>query len=225
MAKSKAHSYSSLKAFETCPRQYHEVRVLKKHPFVETEEQRYGNRLHKAAELYVLRGTPLEPEFEFIRGLLDTLKAKAGAKHPEQELCVTPKLHPTGWWDADGYLRGKVDLVILQPERKHAFVVDYKTGKDKYIDTDQLDICALLLFQHYEWLDVVSGGLLYVGANTFHRHTTRREDAPKLWQQYRERLSKIEGAFASGVWSPKQSGLCKRHCVCVDCEFNGRAGA
>ena len=169
MAKSKAHSYSSLKAFETCPRQYHEVRVLKKYPFVETEEQRYGDRLHKAAELYVLRSTPLEPEFEFIRPVLDTLKAKAGAKHPEQELCVTPKLHPTGWWDADGYLRGKVDLAILQPERKHAFVVDYKTGKDKYIDTDQLDICALLLFQHYEWLDVVSSGLLFVGANTFHR--------------------------------------------------------
>lgn len=221
MAKSKAHSYSSLKAFETCPRQYHEVRILKLHPFVETEEQRYGNRLHKAAELYVKNGTPLQPEFEFIKPLLDTLIAKAGAKLPEQELCVTPKLHPTGWWDTDGYLRGKVDLVVLQPERRHAYVVDYKTGKDKYIDTDQLDICALLLFQHYEWLDVVSSGLLYVGANTFHRHTTRREDAAKLWQQYRERLSAIDGALESGVWNPKRSGLCKKHCPVSNCEFWG----
>lgn len=221
MAKSKAHSYSSLKAFETCARQYHEVRVLKLHPYVESEEQRYGNRLHKAAELYVKHGTPLTPEFEFIKPLLDTLIAKAGAKMPEQELCVTPKLHPTGWWDADGYLRGKVDLVVLQPERRHAYVVDYKTGKDKYIDTDQLDICALLLFQHYEWLDVVSSGLLYVGANTFHRHTTRREDAARLWQQYRERLAAIDGAHESGVWNPKRSGLCKKHCPCTGCEYHG----
>lgn len=221
MAKSKAHSYSSLKAFETCPRQYHEVRVLKLHPFVETEERRYGNRLHKAAELYVKSGTPLQPEFDFIKPLLDTLIAKAGAKMPEQELCVTPKLHPTGWWDADGYLRGKVDLVVLQPERRHAYVVDYKTGKDKHIDTDQLDICALLLFQHYEWLDVVSSGLLYVGANTFHRHSTRREDAAKLWQQYRERLAAIDGALETGVWNPKRSGLCKKHCPVSNCEFWG----
>lgn len=223
MAKSKAQSYSSLKAFETCPRQFHEVRVLKKYPFVETEEQRYGNRLHKAAELYVLKGTPLAQEFEFIKPVLDALLAKAGSKHPEQELCVTPRLHPTGWWDADGYLRGKIDLTILQPERKHAFVVDYKTGKDKYIDTDQLDICALLLFQHYDWLEVVSSGLLYVGANTFHRHETRREDADKLWQQYRERLAKLEGAFATGVWNPKQSGLCRKHCPVKECEHNGAA--
>jgi hypothetical protein len=223
MAESKAHSYSSLKNFETCPRQYHEVRVLKKYPWVETDEQRYGNRLHKAAELYVRDGMPLEDEFRFIQSLLDTLIQKAGEKLAEQELCVSAKLEPRGWWDVDGYLRGKVDLVVLQPERRHAFVVDYKSGKDKYIDTDQLDICALLLFQHHDWLDVVSGGLLYVGANTFHRHTTMRTDAAKLWQQYRERLAKIEGAFAADVWNPKQSGLCKRHCVVTECEHNGNS--
>lgn len=220
MAKSKAHSYSSLKAFETCPRQYHAVRVLKLHPFTETEAMRYGTRLHKAAELYVNDGTALESEFEFIKPLLDTLVAKEGTHLAEQELCVSPKLEPRGWWDSDGFLRGKLDLTILQPERRHAYVVDYKTGGDKYADFDQLDVCALLLFQHYPWLDVVSGGLLFVAANTFHKHTVLRTDADRLWQSYRERLAKIDGAFASGVWNPKQSGLCKKHCV-VECEFNG----
>ena len=221
MTRKYAYSYSMLKNFETCPRQYHEVRVLKKYPYVETEEQRYGNRLHKAAELYVKDGIPLELEFEFIKPLLDTLIAKAGMKLAEQELCVSPDLQPIGWWSHDGYLRGKVDLVVLQPERKHAFVVDYKSGKDKYIDTDQLDICALLLFEHHPWLEVVSGGLLYVGANTLHRHTTMRTDAKRLWSQYRDRLARIEEAFESNVWNPKQSGLCRKHCVCVECEFNG----
>jgi hypothetical protein len=223
MAKSKAHSYSSIKAFETCARQFHEVRVLKRFPFVETDEIRYGNRLHKAAELYVRDGKELEPEFVFIKTLLDELIRKAGAKVAEQELCVSAHLEPRGWWDADGYLRGKVDLVVLQPERRHAFVVDYKSGKDKYIDTDQLDICALLLFQHHPWLDVVSGGLLYVAANTFHRHTTLRSDAERLWQKYRERIAKIDGAFATDTWNPTQSGLCKKHCMVKECEFNGQS--
>ena len=221
MAKPKCHSYSSLKNFETCPRQYHAIRVLKLYPYVESEEQRYGNRLHKAAEEYVRDGVALEPEFAFIKSLLDELSNKAGEKQAEYELCVDAKLGPRGWWDSMGYLRAKVDLAVLQPERRHAFVVDYKTGKDKYIDTDQLDICALLLFQHYDWLDVVSGGLLYVAANTFHRHTTLRVDADRLWQKYRERIAKIDGAFATDVWNPKQSGLCKKHCPVDTCEFQG----
>jgi len=219
--KSKCHSYSSLKNFETCPRQYHEIRVLKKHPYVESDAQRYGNRLHKAAELYVKDDAALTDEFAFIKPLIDSLIRKEGQKLAEQELCVSPRLEPRGWWDADGFLRAKVDLVVLQPERHHAFVVDYKSGSDRYPDTDQLDICAMLLFRHYDWLDVVSGGLLYVTGNTLHRHTTMRADADKLWRNYRERLAKIDGAFATGVWNPKQSGLCRRNCVVTSCEFNG----
>jgi len=221
MAKSKAHSYSALKNFETCPRQYHEIRVLKNFPYVESDAQRYGNRMHKAAELYVRDSTPLEAEFEFVKPLLDSLVAKAGEKLAEQELCVDARLNPRGWWDSAGFLRAKVDLVVLQPERGHAFVVDYKSGSDRYSDTDQLDICAMLLFQHYDWLQVVSGGLLYVAGNTLHRHTTLRADAEKLWRSYRERLAKIDGAFATNVWHPKQSGLCRKHCKVTSCEFCG----
>lgn len=221
MGKSRAYSYSMISAFETCPRQFQEMRVLKLHPWVETDEQRYGNRLHKAAERYVADDVPLEPEFVFIQPMLDALKRKAGEKQVEKELCVSPKLHPRGWWADDGYLRGKVDFIALQPEQKHAFVVDYKTGKDKYIDMDQLDICALLLFQHHDWLETVSSALLFVGANTFHKHTTLRKDAPRLWQEYRERIARVEHAYASNVWNPKQSGLCKKYCPCTGCEFNG----
>ena len=63
--------------------------------------------------------------------------------------------------------------------------------------------------------------LLFVGANTFHKHQTRREDAPRLWQKYREKIAAPEGAKASGVWNPKRSGLCKKHCPVAECEFYG----
>jgi len=41
-------SHSSLKDFEGCARRYHEVKVLKKHPFPDTEQIRYGKELHTA---------------------------------------------------------------------------------------------------------------------------------------------------------------------------------
>jgi hypothetical protein len=44
--KKPAWSHSSLKDFEGCARRYHEVKVLKKYPFQETEATRYGNQVH-----------------------------------------------------------------------------------------------------------------------------------------------------------------------------------
>jgi hypothetical protein len=43
-------SHSALKDFEGCARRYHEVKVLKKFPFQDTDQTRYGKDLHKAAE-------------------------------------------------------------------------------------------------------------------------------------------------------------------------------
>lgn len=58
MTKPIAWSHTALKDYEGCPRRYHEVRVLKKYPFQETEATRYGNDLHKAIELYIQNQTP-----------------------------------------------------------------------------------------------------------------------------------------------------------------------
>ena len=49
-AKKVTWSHSSLKDYEGCARRYHEVKILKNYPFVETEATRYGKVLHKAAE-------------------------------------------------------------------------------------------------------------------------------------------------------------------------------
>jgi hypothetical protein len=48
-----------MKGFETCPKQYYHVNVLKQFPFEETEATRYGTEFHKAAEDFMRDGTPL----------------------------------------------------------------------------------------------------------------------------------------------------------------------
>ena len=128
------------KALETCLRQFHAVRAQAVPVRRDRGAVLRQTGCTKPPSCNVKNGTPLAGTSSSSSSLcFDALVAKAGSKHPEQELCVTPKLHPTGWWDADGYLRGKVDLTILQPERKaRVRVVDYKTGKDGHIDTDQL---------------------------------------------------------------------------------------
>ena len=104
-------------------------------------------------------------------------------------------------------------------ENKKAWIVDYKTGSNKYPDTDQLELMALLTFAHYPDIDKVNAALLFVVKESITKLTVRREDAEKLWWKYRERVAKIESSHSSGVWNPKQSGLCK-WCAVTSCEFN-----
>jgi len=46
-------SYSSLKQYTNCPKQYHEIRVLKNYTGKENEAMMYGKEVHTALENYV----------------------------------------------------------------------------------------------------------------------------------------------------------------------------
>ena len=44
-------SFSRLKSFETCPKQFYHVTVLGEYPVVQTDAMTYGTAMHKAAEI------------------------------------------------------------------------------------------------------------------------------------------------------------------------------
>ena len=46
-------SYSKIKSFETCPKQFYHVKVAAEYPEATNEAMLYGNRLHTAAALDV----------------------------------------------------------------------------------------------------------------------------------------------------------------------------
>ena len=138
-------SHSALKDYEGCPRRYHETKVLKKYPFTDTDATRYGKLLHEAAEFYIKDDKPLPPEFEFIKNLLDALKARPGRKLCEYEMGVRADLTPCGFMDKDVWCRGIADLLIINDDNLTARVIDYKTGNNKYPDREQLKLMALMV--------------------------------------------------------------------------------
>jgi hypothetical protein len=211
-------SHSALKDYENCPRKYHEVRVLKKHKFEETEQTRYGEQFHKAAEDY-LKGKPLPKEFDFIKPTLDALFSKKGVKHGELKMAVTTDLQPCDWFSKKVWVRGIADLIIIDDEDKLAWVVDYKTGSNKYPDRDQLDLMSLLVFAHFPQVEFVNSALVFVIKESMTKHKVTLEDSDSLWWGYRQRVSRIESSLDTGVWNPKQSGLCP-WCPVTSCEFN-----
>lgn len=215
-------SHSSLKQFETCQRQYHEIKVLKKWPFEQGEQALYGEQLHLAAELYVKDGTPIPPQFAFIKPTVDALLAKKGDKYPEHEMALDEQLNVVAWDSPDVWVRGIADLLIIDEEEGVAWCIDYKTGSDRYPDKNQLDLMSLMVFKHFPAITEVRGALLFVVKNSMTKHKVTREQEEALWWKYRERVASIAGCMDTGVWRPKQSGLCKKYCQVLTCEYNGR---
>jgi hypothetical protein len=144
-----------------------------------------------------------------------------GEKLCEFKMGLRDDLSVCDFFADDCWVRGVADLVVLSPCGTKARSFDYKSGGDKYPDTDQLMLMALMLFQHFPTLQSVSGGLLFVLKGTISKHKVQRHQAEQLWWRWRERAAKIESSIAANYWPPKQNGLCKKYCPVVHCEFVG----
>jgi len=212
-------SHSSLKDFEGCARRYHQVKIMKMYPFVETEATRYGNELHKAAELYVGEGTPLPKQFEFIQETLDALINKPGRKLAEYKMTLKEDLTPTEWFSKDAWVRGVADLLIIDDDNLTAWVVDYKTGNNKYPDRDQLRLMSIMVFKHFPHIRKVNSALLFVVKNDMVKHSMSVDEMDAEWWKYRERVSRIASCIDNDVWNPTRTPLCG-WCPCTGCEFH-----
>jgi len=214
-------SHSALKDFEGCARRYHEVKVLKKYSTQETEQIRYGTELHAAAENYVKDGTPMPEQFAFMTPVMGALMSKPGRKIPEHEMALTENLKPCDFNSPDMWVRGIADLLIMDDDNLTAWVVDYKTGNNKYPDTDQLVLMSLLVFAHFPHVRQVNSALLFVVKESMVKYKMTVDEAPAHWQRYRERVAKLNACFANDVWNPTQTPLCN-WCPVKGCEFNPR---
>jgi len=222
MSKAAPWSFSRIKAFEQCPKQFYHEKVLKQYPFIQTEAMIYGNQFHKACEDYIGKGEPLPERFMYIKDALDKLNQRKGVKICEQRLGVTANLEPCKFGARNVWFRGIVDLAILDEDSGIGWIIDYKTGKSaKYADKGQLELMALAIFAHYPKITSIRAGLLFVVANKLVKETYEVADRANLWEKWSSNYATMEKAFEADVWNPRPSGLCKRHCPVTECAHNG----
>lgn len=221
MHKIKAWSYSAIKSFNNCPRQYYHLKVLKDYEEPKTAALDYGKELHAAAEHYIRDGVEIPARFGFIKGVLDKLNEYPGEKLCEYKMGLTENLDPCDFFAKDVWWRGVADLLII--DGNTAWCVDYKSGNSaKYADTDQLELMALAIFKHFPEVEVVKGGLLFVVAKAFPRAKYGRADEGRLWEKWFKEHERMKVAYKTDVWNPRPSGLCRKHCAVLSCPHNGR---
>lgn len=214
-------SYSSLKKFKTCPRQYYEVKVAKNFIEREHESALYGKEFHLAAEEYVRDDKPLSEKFKFAKHMLDTVKSTPGTKYCEMELGLTKDLRACDFNSPDYWFHGIADIVIISPCGTKAKVLDWKTGSAKYADLGQLELMALCIFARFPEVQKVDACLVFVVQNDFRKSKYVLKDTHAYWRNWMPEVSRLERAYQTGVWNPNPSGLCKKHCPVTSCLHHG----
>ena len=210
-------SFSALKEYVNCPRQYQELKVLKRYEKKATEQMLYGTVVHKACEDYVAEGKPLEKNYLRFKPVLDSLVAIPGTKYPEHEMALTRDKEPCGFKDENRWVRGIVDLLIVDGDQ--AFIVDYKTGSNRYPDPKQLKLMALMTFAHFPEVKRIKAGLLFVMHESFMDEEYSRDQIPKLWNYFSTDLERLNISYENDIWNPNPTPLCG-WCPVKSCEFH-----
>ena len=215
-------SYSRIKAFEQCPKQFYHMKVVKDYDDRVTDAMLYGTAFHTAAEEYVRDGTPMPERFDYAVPAIDSLVSKKGEKLCEYELGLDEDLKPCTFSDEDVWFRGIADLIILDDDL--AWIIDYKTGKSaRYADVGQLELMAMALFKHFPNIDNIRAGLLFVVSKDLIKSSYTRDQEDTLWHKWKNSFGRMEEAYTNDYWNTKPSGLCRRHCAVTECVYNGRS--
>ena len=212
-------SYSSLKQYKTCPRQYYELRVAKNFTPREGDDALYGKEVHRALEDYVRDGKPLPRLYGTFRRMVDPLLEIEGTRYCEHEMALTFDKQPCDFHAEDYWVRGIADLLVVSGDV--GYIVDYKTGKPTYADPNQLKLMALMAFMHFPQVQEIRSGLMFLLHDVFMADSYQRENSDEMWKTFEPDLERLQIAFDNALWPPNPTGLCKRHCPVETCKYNG----
>ena len=216
MNKPLAHSYSALKQYDTCPRQYEKQRITREVKASFGEASIYGNRIHEQLEKRINDGVELPEESKYYEHLIEAFASLPGELVAEKELVLTAKLEPTTWWAEDAWLRSKLDVLVINGH--DAVVADWKTGKRRP-DSFQMELFAIQVLKHYPEVERVRTALIWLKTSELDQYLYTRLDAPALWDMFYKKVLRIEESLAKDNWPPQPSGLCPWCPAKNICEF------
>jgi predicted RecB family nuclease len=203
-----SHSYSAIKLYENCPYRYFRQRVTKDVVDEGGEASKYGERVHEYLE-HRLKSNKLLPQdvahYEPLCASVERI-ATGGELLIEHELVLTDNLTPTGWWDADAWLRSKLDILVINGEL--ANVMDWKTGK-RNADQFQMQLFAAQVFKHFPDVQVVKTSLVWLKTMEMDTETYHRGQMNDLWADVMKRIQRIYTSLEHDNWPMRPSGLCR----------------
>lgn len=210
------HSYSAGKAYDQCPQLFLQDRVERKFPFVQSPEAKLGDEIHDAIANAVENNAPIPKHLAKYRlgPLVAAARGRPGEHFVEQKWALTKSFEATGYFDADAYYRYRNDYAAVHEGT--AVLLDWKTGKDKYPDVDQLAEGAVVMMVHRPDVDRVTSGLVFTATGKLVPEVYTRGDLPMLIDRMAAKYAEIDRAMAEQDFPLQDGPLCP-WCPVTDC--------
>lgn len=210
-----AWSWSRLGDWEECPLKARLKHLDKiKEPGGPALER--GSTIHKEAEGYVRGRLPdLPPSLDRFFEEFAALRARKDVE-TERQLAVNAKWEPCEWFGADAWLRVVIDCTYAGATDSESGrnVIDYKTGKVRPSNDDQLDLYNLVEISYYPLVKRVDSHLWYLDQGEVSSRSLLRAEAAALRKRWERRVKPM---LADQKFDPKPADGC---CWC----FYGMAG-
>lgn len=215
-----AWSHTALDNFENCPKQYYEVKIAKRHPFVDTAETIWGRRVHKDFENYLLKGVPLPADVAMHQEFLDRFAAEPGDLAGEERIALDTNLRECAYFarNVQVWYRGQVDARKRDRAAGTSHILDHKTGKVKN-DFLQLKGFAMWEFLTQPAIHTVKVEFYWTQIRGANGETYTRDQLPAIIAEFLPKLHRYADAHLTNTFPPKQSGLCGGWCPVMTCEF------
>jgi hypothetical protein len=211
-----AWTYSQLDSFESCPKKFYHLKVIRDIVEPPTEHTVWGTKVHTAFENFILHGELLPEGMTQWQPIANKIAKLGGEKHAELKFAIDKNFQPADWDNA--WSRGIADLVVING--KNAVVMDYKTGKRK--PTEQLDLYAAYVFHYYPEVQEVTTVFVWLKEKKLDKKKVMRKELADVWQGLLPRAIRLERAYDKEEWPARSSGLCKAWCPVITCSFNGK---
>jgi hypothetical protein len=187
-----------------------------------SEALEYGNRVHKAWEDRIGKGTPFPADFpEDWEIAAQRLLNAPGKIMVEQQLAIKEDLSPCTWFDKQTWFRAKADLLRLHSSV--ALAIDYKTGKI-IEDSEQLALMAECVFSHYPEIQAVRTEFWWLKDDAATRKDFYRNKRQETWAGILPEVMTLKNAHDTMTFPPKPNGLCRKHCIVTGCPHYGKGG-
>jgi len=173
-----------------------------------------GSDIHKDAELWATKQLKKRPpsldlfdlEFDELRKISKKLQVEA-------ECAVDASWNPCSWFGAMAWMRAKLDVMFAMADGTTLKVIDYKTGKIRAENMEQLDLYAILGFifggDHITKVEAEFWYLDEGGDEGIQRREYTRADALKLRKVWEKRTKKM---LADVAFKPTPSSNACRWC-------------
>lgn len=207
------YSFTMLNTADNCLYKAFRQYVKRDIPYVESPEMKWGNEVHSAFE-HRLGGKPLPHNMIHWEPLVSAYVDRKAL--PEMKLGVTREGRPTGFFDKDVFLRGKIDATMVNGPA--AFLADWKTGNSKYEHPFELEVQAVLLKASRPTIQKIGGHYVYLKEDRV-GHLYDLSDVSSTWAKINNKIEVIEDAIASREWPKNKNPLCG-YCSCTDCEHH-----